>query len=242
MPAGLVLPSSVSSARVAARLLSVVLAVAGVVQHVWLEAAHRVADRVERGIVQVLRLDPACTHGLVQCLLDGADLLFAVQRPLVVGRGDHDQDAQGQCRGRRVQLGQAVRPAAEQEAALQGQELRAVVQVLPRQPPQRGGVAVHGQGQPGLAAVGVVVLEKRLELRAVAEEQAVHPPAVTDQLVDLLLRQLAPGRVALDRLVGVARHGLVQHPLRLQVDQQVLGQLERAAAHLRAVARVVTAR
>ena len=217
-------------------LCLVVVAVAGVVQHVRPEAAQRLADGGQRGVVQVIDLDEAAAHRLVERPLDGADLLLGVQWPLVIGRRDHHQDAQRRGRGRGVEPTQAVRRPAQQQAAGQRQELFLVVQIFPRQPPQRRGVAVQRQRQPGLAPVGVVELQERGELRAVAEQQAIKPPAVLGQLLLLILRPRGVGRPALDRLAGVARHSLLQHPLRLEIHQQVGPEVEEVATHLRAVA------
>ena len=82
---------------------------AGVVQHVGPEAAQRLTDGGQRGVVQVLYLDAAGAGRLVERPLDDADLLLGVQRPLVIGRRDHHQDAQRRGRGRGVEPAQAVR-------------------------------------------------------------------------------------------------------------------------------------
>ena len=71
-------------------------AVAGVMNHMGLEALECLADGVEGGVVQIERADLPGPFGLVQRLLDGPNLFFGVQFSLVCGRRDYDQQAQRQ--------------------------------------------------------------------------------------------------------------------------------------------------
>jgi len=224
------LPAVVFQGQEAPFSLFVVFAVAGVVQHVGLEAAQRLSDGRQSGVVQVFDLDAASAHRLVQRGLDHADFFLGIQRLLVVRGGDDHQDAQGQRRGRRLHLPQPVGHPAEQEAAMQHQEILAVVQIFPGQPPQRRRVAVQGQGQAGLVTVAVVEFQEGFELLAVAEEETVEALAVGGQLCLLIGQPPGVGRAALDCFAIVARHRLLQHPLRLEVNQQVGLEAEGVAA------------